>query len=120
MAITPISCLGWEIVVSGGLVNEARRTSSKPTTTTTSTTISSTTSTTTTTLIDSVTRMVGPGGTVTTDGGGTGATPDDPVETYVTTPNAATITIHIELIPKIRCKLIERYFGEGMILQVIV
>ena len=43
---------------------------------------------------DSASGMVAAGGTVSTDSGGTGATPSDPVETTITTPNAGTVSIH--------------------------
>ena len=42
---------------------------------------------------EGVSEEVGPGGTVTTDTEGDGATPSDPVETFVTTPNAGTVSI---------------------------
>ena len=42
---------------------------------------------------ESVTVDAGPGETVTTDTEGDGATPSDPVETSVTTPNAGTVSI---------------------------
>ncbi len=43
--------------------------------------------------MEQVTNVVGAGATVTTDGEGDGATPSDPIETAVTTPNAGSITI---------------------------
>ncbi len=42
---------------------------------------------------ETTTEFVTPGGTVTTDDSGDGATPSDPVETYLTSPNAGTVTI---------------------------
>ena len=42
---------------------------------------------------ESVTQDAGPGETVTTDTEGEGATASDPLETYVTTPNAGTVSI---------------------------
>ena len=42
---------------------------------------------------ESVSQAASAGGTVTTDGEGDGATPDDPLETSVTTPNAGTVTL---------------------------
>jgi hypothetical protein len=48
---------------------------------------------------EAVTATVGPGGTVTTDGEGDGATPGDPIETAVTTPTGGTVSISESLMP---------------------
>jgi LPXTG-motif cell wall-anchored protein len=42
---------------------------------------------------ETVTIEAGAGETVTTDAGGVGATAEDPVETYITVPNAGTVSI---------------------------
>ena len=42
---------------------------------------------------ESVSQAASAGGTVTTDAEGDGATPGDPLETWVTTPNAGTLTL---------------------------